>query len=145
MTRNQKDSTFDLATILKDAGLIAADAACQVGGSNQILDLGAARMDGRVIIDITALEVASGDEEYNIIAQFSTSATFASVIVNGAALAAGDAAILEGADTDTPVGRHEIGVTNEINGVTYRYMRLFTEVNGTIATGINYSARLVKS
>jgi hypothetical protein len=143
MTRNQKDATFDLGTILKDAGLVAASAAAQVGGSNKILDLGAARMDGRVIIDFTAIEVASGDESYNISAQFSSSATFASTVVNGAGLLAGDAAVLAGVDTDTPVGRHEVGVTNEINGTTYRYMRLYTEVGGTIATGVNYSSRLV--
>lgn len=142
MSRNRNDSTFDVDLRLKDAGLIAADAAAQVGGSNQILDLGAARFDGRVIINITVLETDSGDEIYNIIVQFSSSSTFASTIVNGPALIAGDQAVLQGADTDTPLGRHEFGFTNEISGTVYRYMRLYTDVDGTFGTGINYTAHV---
>jgi hypothetical protein len=142
MARNQKDFTFDYDLRLKDAGLIAADAAAQVGGSDKIIDLGAARVDGRVIVDVTAVEVASNDERYLIKTQFSNAADFGSGIVGGAALDVGALEVTKDS-ADTVVGRYELPFTNQLNGVVYRYMRIFTEVQGTIATGINYVANAV--
>ena len=138
MTRNQKDFTPDASFQFKDAGLVAADGAAQVGGSDQIIDLGASRVDGRVIIDISAIEAAT-DERYDIHVQLSNSATFASGIHSAAVLPTGLAAAIPG-DTTTAVGRYELPFCNEMNGVTYRYARVYTDVTGTIATGINYTA-----
>lgn len=143
MARNSFDQTFDDSWVLKDAGLVAADAAAQVSSADRIITLGDARVDGRVIVDITAIEVASNDERYLIKTQFSDSATFASGVVGGPALDVGALEVTK--DTvDTAVGRYELPFCNEINGTVYSYMRLFTEVQGTIATGINYAARAVK-
>lgn len=145
MARNQKDFTFDSDLELKDAGLIAADAAAQVDSAAKVIDLGAARFDGRVIIDATAVEVASGDEIYDVIVELSSSSTFASTIVRGPSFRLGDAAAMEGgADADNGAGRYELPFTNEVNGTTYQYVRLYTEVAGTIATGVNYSAFIVQ-
>jgi hypothetical protein len=144
MARNQKDFTFDYDLQLKDAGLIAADAAAQVSGADKILDLGASRFDGRVIVDISAIEVASGNEGYKIKTQFSNSSSFASGIIGGPLLYVGDSSLLIGESADSVVGRYELPFCNEINGTTYRYMRLYTDVEGTIATGINYSAFVVQ-
>jgi hypothetical protein len=143
MPRNRIDFTFDYNLRLKDAGLVAADAAAQVGGVDKILDLGASRVDGRVIVDTTAVEVASGDERYLVKAQFSNSSTFASGIVGGPALDIGDSSVTKDSADHGAVGRYELAFTNEISGTTYRYMRMFTEVQGTIATGINYIANAV--
>lgn len=145
MARNQKDFTFDYDLQLKDAGLVAADAAATVGGSAKILDLGEARFDGRVIIDVSAIEVATGDESYRIKAQFSDSATFASGVIGGPQWHLGDSSVLIGESADSATGRYELPFTNEINGTTYRYMRLYTDVAGTIATGINYTAFVVQN
>ncbi len=141
MARNQKDQTFDYATRLKDAGLVAASAAATVDAVAQQLDLGAARVDARVIVDISAIEVATGDEKYEIEVQVSNTSGFGAGIFVAALLRLGDSSVsFESADT--AVGRREIAFTNEINGVTYRYVRLFTRIAGTIATGINYTANL---
>lgn len=141
MARNQKASSFDYDLRLKDAGLVAADAAATVGGAAKILDLGdAVRVDGRVIIDVTAIEVATGDEIYRIKTQFSASATFASGVIGGPQFHLGDSSTLIGESADSVVGRYELPFCNEINGTKYRYMRLYTDVTGTIATGINYVA-----
>ena len=43
-------------------------------------------------------------------------------------------------DTTATTGRYILPVRNEINGTWYRYARLYTDVTGTIATGINYTA-----
>lgn len=144
MPRNQKDFSYDHDLRLKDAGLIAADDIAQVGGSDRILDLGQARFDGRVIIDATAVEVADGDEIYDVVTEFSSSATFADTIVRGPAFKLGDAAELGNADTDNGAGRYELPFCNELNGTTYRYMRLAVDVTGTIATGVNFTAIVVQ-
>lgn len=146
LQRNRMDATFDFALRLKDAGAIGASAAAQVGGVDKILDMGAARFDGRVIVDVTACEVDTGNEKYQIMVQGSTSPTFASGVWNLAALILGDSSVsLE--TVDTAATRHqEIPFTNEVNGIVYRYIRLYTFVAGTIASGgINYVGNLVKA
>jgi hypothetical protein len=145
LQRNRKDATFDYALRLKDAGAIAASAAAQVGGVDKILDMGASRFDGRVIVDVTACEVDTGNEKYQIMIQGSTSSSFASGVWNLGALILGDSSVsLE--TVDTAATRHqEIAFCNEVNGVVYRYIRAYTFVAGTIASGgINYTANLVR-
>lgn len=135
---------LDVNTKLKDTGLIAASAAAQVGGSDKILDLGEALVEGFVVVDLTACEVASGDESYRIEVQGSDSATFASGIVNLAILHVGDSSVtFESADT-AATGRFLVPVRNEKAGEIYRYMRIYTRVAGTVATGVNYSAFFTK-
>jgi hypothetical protein len=137
---HQKLYTFDKDLQLKDAGLVAASAAAQVGGAAKILDLGAGRFDGVVVVDLAAVEVATGDESYHIECQFSNDSAFGSTNIVGASVKLGDSTVNFGS-ADTPAtGRVEIPFTNEILGTIYRYMRLFTRIAGTIATGINYTA-----
>ena len=45
---------------------------------------------------------------------------------------------------DAVTGRYILPFDNEYAGAVYRYMRLYTVVAGTIATGINYTAYVVK-
>lgn len=136
---NQK--IFDAELELKDAGLVASSAAAQVDSSDKIIDLGAGRVLGEVVIDATAVEVATGDELYTVICEFSNEADFASDIVPGSMQYLGDAAAIPGGgDTDLVEGRYALQFTNVIKDIHYRYMRLYTVVAGTIATGVNYSA-----
>lgn len=130
--------TTDVETELKAAGLIAASAA-----EATILDMGAAYFEGAVLLDITAIEFGSADEKYEIFVQGSNSATFASGVVNLAGIKIGDAA--NGANDDTTTGRRVLLLNNNVAGTKYRYIRLYTVVSGTIATGINYSALLTKN
>lgn len=129
--------TYDHATLLKAAGLVAASAAGSV-----ILDLGDGLMDADLVIDISALEVATGDEIYTISLEGSAVAAMTSGSVELAKATFGNNPAP--ADADTAVGRHLVPVRNELNGALYRYVRLYTTVAGTIATGINYSAFLAK-
>jgi hypothetical protein len=144
--KNSIDATPDTEHLLKDAGLIAADAAAQVAAADKRVDLGLGRFDGRLIFDVTAIEVASGDELYRLKWQLSNSATFASGVIGQGQIDLGNL-VASGrvgeTDTDSVVGTYEIGVCNEVNGTLYRYGRVYTDVTGTIATGINYTARLV--
>ncbi len=136
--------TVDTLLLLKDAGLVAASAAAQVGGSNQILDVGAAEVEGEAIIDVTAIETDSSNELFTILIQGSNSSSFASGVETLAATRVGHATGLAAGEATSTVGRIRLPVRNERNGTVYRYMRAYTLVAGTIATGINYSARLGK-
>lgn len=139
----QKSYTFDALLELKDAGAITADAAATVDSTARIVDLGAARANGVVVIDVASLDVATGDELYLLKLQGSSSPTFASDVVNLACSIHGDSSVT-GASADTTAGRFELPFTNEQDGVTYRYVRMFTDGTGATAWSIDYTAWIAK-
>jgi hypothetical protein len=141
MATNNHKYVFDSALEMKDAGLVASSAAAQVDSADKILNLGDSYMEGAVVIDVTAIEVATGNELYQIGWQLSDSATFASGIYEAATLCLGDSSVI-GGDTDSATGRYILRVSNEHAGSIYTYARLYTTVSGTVATGINFSAHL---
>lgn len=132
--------TFDALLEFKDAGLVAADAAATVDSVAKIVDVGEGLFEGDMIVDVSAIEIASNDERYEIQVQLSDSSSFASGVVGGATLVLGALEILIGTDTDSTTGRYILPFRNEVNGVWYRYARLYVNVTGTIATGINFIA-----
>jgi len=142
--------TFDADLEMKETGLIAADAAWTVASAARVIDAGTGRFEAKCVIDVSAIEIASGDERYTILIQGSSSASFASDIVILAALPLGDGSTIgtafgsSGVDVDDAVGRYVLPFTNERNNLYYRYLRGWTDVAGAIATGINFTAFLVK-
>lgn len=139
--------TPDANLQLKDAGLVAADAAWQVGGANKIIDLWPSGVSTfqpfDVWIQVTACEIASNDELYRLHVQVSSSATFASVIHSVSILELGALEVKTGTqDQDTTDGtnRFHLRCHNDVNGTPFRYLRGYTDVAGTIATGINFQA-----
>jgi hypothetical protein len=135
--------------ILKDAGLVAADAAGQVDSSDVIVDLGTGLVEGNLVVDVTAIEVADGDENYQISLQGSSQSDFSSDYKDLAILALGAFETLGGdqdssSADDSTIGRYIVPFRTERNGTTYQYVRVYCDVSGTIATGINYSAHLAK-
>lgn len=128
--------TFDAATALKAAGLVAAST------DGAILDLGEGLFDGFLVLDVSAVEVATGDEVYTVSVEGSSVAAMTSLSVCLAKKVLGN--IVVPMDNATGVGRFVVPFRNEENGVLKRYIRLSTLVAGTIATGINFSAFLAK-
>lgn len=135
--------TFDSDLEFKDAGLVAASAAAQVDSAAKIVDLGTGLFRADMVIDVSAIEIASNDELYTISFQVSSSATFASAIAEICTLNLGANEVLTG-DIDSTATRYVLPVHNEYLGTVYRYARLYTTVAGTIATGINYIAFAAK-
>lgn len=129
--------TYDDALSLKDAGLVATTTT-----EATIVDLGSGLVDGYLVLDVTAVEVASTDEIYLICLEGSNVATMASGSVCLASIEMGNATAP--ADADTGTGRFVVPFRNEQNGTTYRYVRIYTEVAGTVATGINFLAFIAK-
>lgn len=137
----QRNYNYDAEMQLKDAGLVAATAAAQVGGADKIIDLGVGRMEAVAVLDLTAIETDSSNELYTVAIQGSSSATFASDIQNLAMMDFGHLSTpRKGGAITSLVGRYEIPFVNEQNDIRYRYLRLHTTVAGTVATGANFSA-----
>lgn len=134
---------IDVEHILKDAGLVAADAAGQVDSENVIVELGAGLVTGNMVVDVTAIEIADDDEVYKISLQGSSESDFSESIVDLAEITLGAAEVI-GGDQDSAVGRYIVPFRTEKNGTIWPYVRVYTDVDGTIATGINFSAHLSK-
>ena len=129
--------TYDDALSLKDAGLVAASA------DGSILDLGAGLVEGYLVIDLTACEIASGNEIYTVSLEGSNVSAMDSGSVCLAKKVFGNLVVPMDAALSAS-GRYVIPFRNEEGGTTFRYVRLSTLVAGTIATGINFSAFIAK-
>lgn len=146
-TATQRRSyTYDVAQLMKDAGAITASAAAQVSAAAKVLDTQAgaastvaALYEGILVIDVSAIDISSTDEAYDIIVQGSDSSSFASGIENLAQLNLGATAARDGGAANSTIGRYELKFLNEQNGVAYRYLRVYTKVAGTTPS-INYTA-----
>lgn len=137
--------TVDADLLLKAGGLEAST------DEFLILDMGGGDQPNSpvvyydVVIDVSAIEIASADEVYTFIMEGSNSATFASGIEElGSITLATGSDIPGNSDVSSDVGRYAISGSNERNGRTYRYLRLAIVIIGTIATGINFEAGLFK-
>jgi hypothetical protein len=139
MPRTTRNSfLYDADLSLKAAGLVAATA-----NGSTILDLGDGLVDGCVVIDLTACEVATGDEIYTISLEGSNVAAMDSGSVCLARKTFGNLVVPMDAALSA-AGRYVIPFRNEEAGTIYRYVRIHTTVAGTVATGINYSAFIGK-
>ena len=141
--KKRPQGTFDADLEFKDAGLVASSAAAQVDSSDKIVDLGTGLFRGKMIIDVSALEIASNDELYDIVVQLSSDSDFGTAAnIREAAqlnLSASEVKRTD-CDADDSTGVYKLYFDNEHDGTYYRYARLYTVVGGTVATGINYSA-----
>jgi len=129
--------TYDDALEMKAAGLVAASA------DGSILDLGPGLFDGFLVIDMSACEIATGDEIYTVSVEGSTVAAMTSGSVCLGKKVFGNLVVPMDAALST-AGRYVIPFRNEEGGTLYRYVRLSTLVAGDVATGINFSAFLAK-
>jgi hypothetical protein len=129
--------TYDDALNMKDAGLLAAST------DGNIIDVGPGLVDGFLVIDMSACEIASGNEIYTVSLEGSTVAAMDSTSVCLAKKVFGNLVVPMDAALSA-AGRYVIPFRNEEGGTLYRYMRLSTLIAGTIATGINFSAFLAK-
>lgn len=137
--------TYDNSLLLKAAALVAATA-----DGSLILDVGNGMLNADLVIDVSALEIDTTDESFTLILQGSPDATLGTAgnIVVLAMIVLGHASsvakVLQSSGVTDTVGRYIVPFRNELNGTTYRYLRIRTKIVGTIATGINYAAFVAK-
>lgn len=144
--KTRPTGTFDAELEFKDAGLVAASAAAQVDSAAKYVDVGTGLFKGCMIIDVSALEIASNDELYDIVIQGSPDTDFTAATIADLAAINLSAAEVKRTDCnkDDSTGRYKLYFDNENDGTYYRYLRLYTVVAGTIATGINYTAYAIQ-
>ena len=135
----RKGFTQDSTLVLKAAGLVASSA------DGSIIDLGDGLVDAYLVIDMTACEIATGNEIYTISLEGSNVAAMDSGSVCLAKKVFGNLVVPMDAALSAS-GRYVIPFLNaeSVDGSVYRYVRLSTLVAGTIATGINFSAFIGK-
>ncbi|MDD5385355.1 MAG: hypothetical protein PHG89_10810 [Gallionella sp.] len=129
--------TYDNALSLKAAGLLATST------DGTILDLGTGLVDGYLVIDLSACEIATGDEIYTVSLEGSNVAAMTSGSVCLAKKVFGNLVVPMDAALSA-ANRYVIPFRNEEGGTIYRYVRLSTLIAGTIATGINFAAFIAK-
>lgn len=138
MVYQNTDRMVDSTLVLHDgASAVTADALATVGGAAAagIVDVGAVDGVFDVVFDVTACDVATGDEGYRLQILGSNSSSFASGVALLGQLHLGDATVLAGGtggvDTDKTTGRHILTVRNRITSTVYRYVRLNFEITAT--------------
>lgn len=118
--------TPDINGQLQDAGALTATANWQVASSDKIFDTSPAGVatfgQFAVSVKVASLAIDGNDELYRLLIQGSTSATFASIIVNLAELRLGALETLDG-DVDSVAGEYIIYGHNDVGGTIYRYLR----------------------
>ena len=135
----RKGFTQDANLVLKTAGLVASSA------DGSIIDLGDGLIDAYLVIDLTACEIATGNEIYTISLEASNVAAMDSGSVCLAKKVFGNLVVPMDAALSA-AGRYIVPFLNaeSVDGNVYRYVRLSTLVAGTVATGINFSAFIGK-
>lgn len=105
----------DYTHTMKDAGLVAADAAATVDSSAKIVNPGAGLIEGKLIVDVSAVEIADNDEVYKISLQGSSESDFSDTYEGLAILELGAKEVI-GGDQDSGTGRYIVPFRNEKNG-----------------------------
>ena len=139
-----KDYTFDDDLQLQDSVLVAASVVGKVATVATVIDLGAQRFDGVVVIDVTTIEIASNDEVYTIVLEGAQEVAMDTTVIPLTEIELGALEVLGPGSSrykvDSVIGRYEMPFTNERGGTIYPYIRLYTIVAGTIASGITFEA-----
>lgn len=129
----------DLELVLADgAAAVTADGVSQVASAAVNKKVGPGRFEGVLIIDVTAIDVSSNDEFYNLILQGSSAQAF-STFETLAQMNLGATAARPGGSITSVIGRYEIPFITEQHDTVYDWIRLYTDVGGTTPS-ITYKA-----
>ncbi len=139
---NDRTYSFDANLQLSDnAAAYTASGDMQVGGASGIIDLGGntatnpvqnARIDAIAIFDVTAIDVASGSETYQIDILGSNDPGFATGVQCLAGIQLGKGSALRNTSSqDSVIGRYELGFTNQAGGNLFEYIKAVLTAGGT--------------
>lgn len=153
---NLRTYSFDANMVLSDnAAAYTASGYLQAGGADGVVDLGGnqgvtvtlpsiddvatytpqqARIDAMAIFDVPTIDIASGNETYQLDIMVSNDPAFAAAsVVCAAGIQLGKGASLRGAvaQKDSVIGRYEVPFTNNIAGALYQYCKVYLTAGGT--------------
>lgn len=105
----------------------------QFNAADVIFQIGPGRMDSTLVVSVTAIDISSGNELYDLYLQGSDSPTLASNVFTLAHLQLGHSSVLlGGANVSSVVGRYEVPFTNVVAGtILLDYVRLRLVAAGT--------------
>lgn len=139
---NDRTYNFDANLQFSDAAAaMTASGYLQVGGANSIVDLGGnqgttpaqqARIDAVAVVDVTAIDITSGNETYKLLVVVSNDPGLATGnwIAGEIMLGKGTSLdCLNGADSIT--GRYEIMFSTNIAGALFEYAGVYLVAGGT--------------
>jgi len=129
-----KIGMYDTDLVLKEAFTLAT------ASNATAICVGDGLVGGNMIVDVSAIEIASNTELYTIMLQGGSTSTFTSYATL-AILELGANEVLDG-NVDSAVGRYVVPFRNERNGVTYPYLRASFDVAGDIASGATVTVSL---
>lgn len=122
--------TYDDSLGLADSNTVTA-----TGETTTIIDLGDGLFDGFLVVDISALDMTTGDEAYRLNVEGSTVAAMTSTSKGLAGIDIGNTVVPMDADdaaiTSAAPARLVIPFRNERMGTLYRYVRLHYVLGGT--------------
>lgn len=160
---NFRTYSFDANTLLSDnsaaytvtgfAQALGADGLVDLGGNQgsvitlpSIADVSTItpqqpRIDAYLVVDVTAIDVSSGNETYKLLLLVSNDPGFgAGAVEQAAGVMLGKGASRDGINMkDSVTGRIELGFTNQIEGNIYQYAKLYLVIGGTTPS-INLAA-----
>lgn len=127
----QRVYNIDIELLLADgAAPVTADGVSQVASANVSKKLGAGRFEGVLVIDVTAIDIASADEVYHLCLQGSADSAF-TTRETLAQISLGATAARPGGAVNSIVGRYEVPFTTEQHDTVYDWARLYVDVAGT--------------
>ncbi len=139
---NDRTYSFDINLQFSDgAAAITASGYTQSGGAQAILDLGGnqstspvqqSRIDAVAVCDVTALDIASGNETYKIIVVGSNDPSLLTGNVILGEVMIGKGASLDVANcADSVTGRYEVMFSTNAAGSLYEYVSVYVACGGT--------------
>ena len=133
---------IDYGYEVQDSATFTTSGAGTIASVAKVVDWGAGKLFGEAVFDVTAIEIASNNEFYNLLVQGSNVAAFTGTYTTLAALELGALEVID-SDLDSAVGRYRLPFCNEMpDGTKYRYGRVYCAVGGSVATGITFSAHI---
>jgi hypothetical protein len=103
----------------------------QIAAADVVLKIGKGRQDMALVVDVSALDTASGDELYSLLLQGCSVNSFSGQpIENLAHLELGHTSVRKGGARTSPIGRYAIPVSNDLIS-EYEFVRLRLVAAGT--------------
>lgn len=138
---NDRTYSFDKNLELSDGGTYTATGFLQVGAANAILDLGGnqgtspvqqARIDAVAVIDVTAIDISSGNETYKLMLLGSNDPAMGTGNVCLGEMTLGKGTSIDGINmADSVIGRYELMFCTNVAGSLYEFIALYLIAGGT--------------
>ena len=132
MAINRIGKTFDILEYVHDGTALTASASGTVGGAAAVIDLGSGFVDAELVLDVSALDVDTGNEVVTVQIKISDT-EIATQKYTQTQFKLGDSTV-NNCDVDRTTGRYLIPFNNMIEtGQCLRYAHVYFLLAGTIA------------